>query len=141
MGEYEVLTWALIAIVIVFILLVAFSRYWTGAVETATQTLASVQATHIAGIINTMQTAPENAKHVYELPRAQCEIRITPIVVQIKLPYADVPDKIYSVNLLRSDVAIEEKTIECSEEEERAIRFVKKSGKIEIIQLPRVEND
>ena len=136
------LTWALIAIVIVLILLAAYSAFFTGAVEAGTDIIASMQAAHIAGILNTLQTAPENAQHVYELPMAKCEIEITSTAVHVNLP-----DKkqSYSANLMKSGVAIDEKTgenaIQCSDEEARAIRFVKKNGRIEITQLPVIESD
>jgi len=131
------LTWALIVIVILVILLATFGRFWVSAVEASTSMLASVQAAHIAGIINTMQTAPEKAERVYVLPSAECEIKITPTTVYISLPKG----QRYSANLIISDIAIDEKIIECSEDEERAIRFEKKNGRIEITQLPVVEDD
>ena len=123
----------LMVLVLIMIILGAFAAFWVNASEAATDVIASVQAAHIAGIINTMQTAPDRTEKTYILPNAKCEIKITPTSVFVNLP--DVNDR-YSANLIKSDVIVDQKTIECSVSEERGIRFVKNQNRIEITQLP-----
>ncbi len=129
-----ILMWALIVVVIVIILLVAFSRFWVGSVDETTRVLASTQASHIAGIINTLQTAPDKTEHIYELPQAECKVTITRSAVHVTA--RSDREQAFTVPLMISDVGLDEKNIECSEEEAQAIKFVKNEGHIEITQLP-----
>ena len=129
-----ILAWALITVIIVLVMLAAYAHFWIGAVEASTRLLASTQALHIAGIRNTIQTAPDDADKVYELPLADCEIRITSSSVEVVVR-TDKTDA-YKSYLLRSGTNVPEKTAECSKEEQRALRFSKKKGSIYITVLP-----
>ncbi len=132
------LMWMLMMLVIVgLILLAAFASFFVGSRETATGLLASVQAAHIAGIINTMQVSPDDAQHVYEMPKAECNLIITPNSVYIELPKSD---QKHSVSLILSDTKVNTFSMVCSEDEIRAIKFEKKENRIEMTQLPVTEN-
>ena len=122
-----------IVLVLLMIILGAVGVLWVDITGAATEAIASVQAAHIAGIINTMQTAPDRAEKTYLLPNAECEIKITPTSVFVNLPEAN--DR-YSANLIKSDVIVDQKNIECALDGGSGIKFVKNHNRIEIIKLP-----
>src|SRR3989344_7165539 len=125
----EVLQWALLSVVVV-IVMVGVLTPWSDLVNEAIRTNAYIHAQQIASTINLLQVSPDKTTHSYIIPKAECNITIGESI-EFRIKNAGEYDRA-AADIIKTNITIERKFIDCSTEVQKGILFIKDGNEIKI---------
>ena len=127
----RVLQWALLSFVVVVMVMIGVFAPWSDLINEIIRTSAHIRAVQIAGIINLLESSPDETTHTYLLPTEKCNITINKNVQVIMGEEGDKYAKA-TAELITTDIVIQKSFIECNTEREQAIIFKREGNEIKI---------
>ena len=126
-------TFVLIFLTLVFMFYLY--RNFSATADASTESITSLQAQQIAGIINILQATEGDSTQIYTLPKGNCEIKISNSVTFVQYSGNEKVSTTYGV--IRTDVEIKESSIKCDPLKDKSL-FIRRCGsQIEVTEIER----